>query len=74
MNKVLQRSGSIGGSRTLFVDSKSALFQAGPNSPSPKKTPQNLQNMPSFANLDDPGQTLDYKVLKKNSNLSRTLA
>ena len=26
MNNVLQRSGSIGGSRTLFVDSKSALF------------------------------------------------
>ena len=24
--------------------------------------------------MDDPGQTLDYKLLKKNSHLSRTLA
>ena len=64
----------MGGSRTLFVNSKAALFTGGLNSPNAAKSPSNMMNSGSFTNLDDPSQTLDYRLLKKNSDMSRTLA
>jgi len=44
------------------------------NSPNASKSPVGLINSSSFAALQDPGATLDYKLLKKNSDMSRTLA
>lgn len=75
MTAVLQRGGSIGGNRTLFVDSMTALIGVGGSPEAAGKSPvAALNSSASFAALADPGAALDYKTLKMGANMNRTLA
>jgi len=65
---ILRKSGSIGGNRSLFVNSRAVLMNAA-NSPL-----AGSNSSGSFAAMQDPAATLDYKMLKKGSYFSRTLA
>ena len=69
--KVLRRSGSIGGNRSLFVNSRHALMNNMTNSPVNLKA---SVSSGSFTLAQDPNTTLDYNTLKKGANFSRTLA
>jgi len=68
---VLIACGSAGGNKNLFINSKLALMK---NSVSPMGLHRTSISSAGFSNMQDHGGADDYLTLKKNSDLSRTLA
>jgi hypothetical protein len=62
------RSGSTGGNKSLFVNSKIALMRA-------TASPEDMATSSSkFLAMHDPSVTADYKTLKKNVHTTKMLA